>query len=164
KPTMYAARAAAIAASSCTLRPPISMQGRPRAAVVMREPAEATPLSWFRIDSTTVSSSTAFSDVPSIRRTAEPGKDHSRAGAPRRGAREVQLALRVAVHVAGEAVLREMLEGLLLQHPGPAQVAQVRVVEAEVLDRLQHAAGAGEGAVAAPLGEGAGEHLEDAAS
>ena len=50
------------------------MQGRPRAAVTMREPAEATPLSWLRIDSTAVSSSTAFSKVPSMRSTGELGK------------------------------------------------------------------------------------------
>ena len=56
---------------------PISIRGRPRAAVTMREPTEATPLSWLRIESTTVSSSTAFSKVPSIRSTGEFGKNSS---------------------------------------------------------------------------------------
>ena len=43
----------------------------------MREPTEATPLSWFRIESTTVSSITALSKVPSIRSTGEFGKNSS---------------------------------------------------------------------------------------
>ena len=50
------------------------MQGRPRAAVIIRDPAEATPLSWLRIDSTTVSSTTASSKLPSMRSTGEFGK------------------------------------------------------------------------------------------
>ena len=46
KPAMYAARAAATAASSCVRRDPISMQGRSPAADVMREAAEAIAASW----------------------------------------------------------------------------------------------------------------------
>ena len=42
KPAMTAARAAATADSSCVRREPISMHGRPPAAAVMREAAEAT--------------------------------------------------------------------------------------------------------------------------
>ena len=80
------------------------------------------------------------------------------------GVGEVQLALLVAVHVAGEAVLGEVLEGLLLQHSGASEVAQVRLIEAEVGDRVEDATGAGERAVAAALGQGTGEHLEDAAA
>ena len=46
KPAMYAARAQATAASSCVRREPISMHGRPAAACVIREAADAIALSW----------------------------------------------------------------------------------------------------------------------
>jgi hypothetical protein len=46
KPATYAARAAATAACSCVRREPISMQGRPPAARVIREAAEAIAESW----------------------------------------------------------------------------------------------------------------------
>ena len=46
KPATYAARAAATAASSWVRREPISMHGRPAAAVVIREAAEAMAESW----------------------------------------------------------------------------------------------------------------------
>ena len=49
---MTAARAAAAAASSCVRREPISMQGRPPAALIIREAAEAMALSWFSTDRT----------------------------------------------------------------------------------------------------------------
>jgi hypothetical protein len=40
----------------------------------MREAAEAIALSWFRTDSTSVSSSTASANVASTTRIGEPGK------------------------------------------------------------------------------------------
>jgi hypothetical protein len=46
KPAMTAARAAAVADSSWVRLEPISMQGRPPAAVIIREAAEAMALSW----------------------------------------------------------------------------------------------------------------------
>ena len=46
KPTTYAARAAATAASSWVRREPISMHGRSPAAQVIRDPAEAIAESW----------------------------------------------------------------------------------------------------------------------
>ena len=46
KPAMYAARAAATAASSWVRRDPISMHGRSPAAEVMREAADAIAESW----------------------------------------------------------------------------------------------------------------------
>ncbi len=46
KPATYAARAQATAASSWVRRDPISMQGRPCAAIVIREAALAIAASW----------------------------------------------------------------------------------------------------------------------
>ena len=74
KPATYAARAAATAAHSWVRREPISMQGRPMAAVVIRLAALATALSWLRMLRTRVSSSTASAKVPSTTRIGEPGK------------------------------------------------------------------------------------------
>ena len=74
KPPTYAARAAATAASSWVRRAPISISGRPPAATAIREAAEAIAESWLRMDSTTVSSSTASAKLPSTRRIGEPGK------------------------------------------------------------------------------------------
>ena len=74
KPAMYAARAEATAAHSWVRREPISMQGRPSAAAVIRLAAPATALSWLRIDRTRVSSRTASAKVPSTTRIGEPGK------------------------------------------------------------------------------------------
>ncbi len=74
KPATYAARAAATAAHSWVRREPISMQGRPAAAPTMRLAALATALSWLRMLSTRVSSSTASANVPSTTRIGEPGK------------------------------------------------------------------------------------------
>ena len=65
KPAMYAARAAATAASSWVRREPISMHGRSSAAHVIREAAEAIAESWLRTDSSSVSSSTASAKVDS---------------------------------------------------------------------------------------------------
>ena len=53
------------------------MHGRPPAAVVIREAAEAIALSWLRIDNTRVSSTTASAKLPSTTSTGEPGKKHS---------------------------------------------------------------------------------------
>jgi hypothetical protein len=79
-----------------------------------------------------------------------------------RRAREVDLALGVAPDVAGESVAREPLKGLLVDDVPLAQEAQDIGVEAEVLDGVQHAAGAGHDAVAPPVGQPPGEDLEDA--
>jgi hypothetical protein len=79
---MYAARAAATAASSWVRRDPISMHGRPPAAEVIREAAEAIALSWLRIDNTSVSRTTASAKVPSTTSTGEPGKKQSPSAYP----------------------------------------------------------------------------------
>ena len=79
-PATYAARAAATAASSWVRREPISMHGRVPAAPVIRDAALATALSWLRIDSTSVSSSTASTNVPLTVRIGEPGKYSSPSG------------------------------------------------------------------------------------
>ena len=73
-PAMYAARAAATAASSCVRREPISMMGRPPDASAMREAAVAIAQSWLRMDNASVSSSTASPNVDSTTRIGEPGK------------------------------------------------------------------------------------------
>ncbi len=73
-PATYAARAAATAACSWVRREPISMQGRPAAAPVIRLAALAMALSWLRMLSTRVSSSTASANVPSTTSSGEPGK------------------------------------------------------------------------------------------
>ena len=80
KPARYAARAAATAAASCVRRDPISMIGRPAAAETMRAAAEATALSWLRIDRARVSSTTASANVPRTVRIGEPGKYSSPSG------------------------------------------------------------------------------------
>ena len=80
KPARYAARAAATAAASWVRRDPISMIGRPAAAETMRAAAEATALSWLRIDSARVSSMTASANVPLTVRIGEPGKYSSPSG------------------------------------------------------------------------------------
>ncbi len=56
------------------------MIGRPAAAVTIRAAAEATALSWLRIDSASVSSSTASANVPTTVSTGEPGKYSSPSG------------------------------------------------------------------------------------
>ena len=77
KPARYAARAAATAASSWVRREPISMHGRPPAAVTIRAAAEATALSWLSTESTRVSRIPASAKLPSTVRTGEPGKNAS---------------------------------------------------------------------------------------
>ncbi len=73
-PAMYAARAAATAASSWVRREPISMQGRSPAAEVIRDAADAMALSWLRMLSTSVSSTTPCAKSASTTSTGEPGK------------------------------------------------------------------------------------------
>ena len=67
-------RAAETAARSCARRAPISMQGRPWAAIVIREAAEATAQSWLRIDRSSVSRRVQSAKVPSTVSRGEPGK------------------------------------------------------------------------------------------
>ena len=71
---MYAARAAATAASSCVRRPPISMHGRPGGRAAIRDAALAMALSWLRTDRTRVSRRTAWAKSDSTTSTGEPGK------------------------------------------------------------------------------------------
>ena len=52
----------------------MSMQGRPWAAIVMREAAEATAQSWLRIDRRRVSSRVHSAKVPWTVSRGEPGK------------------------------------------------------------------------------------------
>ena len=56
------------------------MSGRPAAAVTMRAAADATALSWLRIDNASVSSMTASANVPLTVRIGEPGKYSSPSG------------------------------------------------------------------------------------
>src|SRR5680860_398133 len=80
KPAMYAARAAATAASSWVRRDPISVHGRPAAAQVIRDAADATAESWLRIESSIVSRSTASANVDSTVSSGEYGKYISPSG------------------------------------------------------------------------------------
>ena len=77
KPARYAARAAATAASSWARREPISISGRPRAAVTIRAAAAAIAQSWLSTESTSVSSTTHSAKVPETVSTGEPGKKSS---------------------------------------------------------------------------------------
>ena len=81
-----------------------------------------------------------------------------------RRAGEVDLALGVAPDVAAEAVGGEPAQGGLVDDPLLAQEAEHARVEAEVLDGVQDAPGAAHHAVAAALGQPAGEDLEDRAA
>ncbi|OIQ69765.1 hypothetical protein GALL_486300 [mine drainage metagenome] len=81
-PATTAARAAATAAPSCVRRAPISRHGRPTAAPVIREAADAIAESWLRIDRATVSRSTASAKVPSTTMTGDPGKNASPSAYP----------------------------------------------------------------------------------
>ncbi len=80
-----------------------------------------------------------------------------------RRAREVHLALGVAPDVAAEAVPGEPVQGLLVDDVPLAQEAQDARVEAEVLHRVQHPAGARHDAVAPAVGQPPREDLEHAA-
>ncbi|CAM5641209.1 hypothetical protein STENM36S_05672 [Streptomyces tendae] len=79
-----------------------------------------------------------------------------------RRAREVHLALGIAPDVPAEAVLGEPVQGLLVDDAPFAQEAQDARVEAEVLHRVQHPAGARHDAVPAAVGQAPGEDLEHA--
>ena len=126
------------------------MIGRPAAAVTIRAAAEATALSWLRIDSTSVSSTTASAKVPRDR-------EHRRV-------REVELALGVAVDVAGEPVVGAGTPPMASSTtPSATQEPTVLVVEGEVGQRLEQPAGAGDDAVAPSVRQPPREHLEDAA-
>ena len=72
--------AAATADCSWVRREPISMIGRPPAATTIRAAAEAIAQSWFRIESTSVSSATASANVPLTVRIGESGKYNSPSG------------------------------------------------------------------------------------
>jgi hypothetical protein len=76
------------------------------------------------------------------------------------GVGEVELALRVAPDVAGEAVRREPLQRRVVHHPGVREVAEGGVVEPELLDRVEDPADTGHHAVPTPLGEPTTEQLE----
>src|SRR5690606_35402460 len=73
-PATAVARAAATAEISCVRRDPISASGRPPAALVIREAADATAESWLSTDRMRVSSTTASPNDPSTVRTGDPGK------------------------------------------------------------------------------------------
>ena len=75
---------------------------------------------------------------------------------------EVRLALGVAPHVAGEPIGRQPLPRLVVHHP--LQRRQVRPVEPEVLDGVEHASHPGHHAVPAPLRQTPGKQLEDRAA
>ncbi len=77
-----------------------------------------------------------------------------------RGVGEVGLALRVAPHVAGEAVAGQPLQRPLVDDGVLAEHVDRFGVEAEPLDRVERASDAGHDAVPAALGEPAREHLE----
>src|SRR5699024_788565 len=79
------------------------------------------------------------------------------------GVGEVALALRVPPDVALEAVLGEEVESGLVDDPTIPQVTQLRIAEAEVLDRVEEPPGAGEHAVTPAVWQAPGEGLEDAA-
>ena len=76
------------------------------------------------------------------------------------GAGEEQLALRIAVDVAGEAEGPQPVRGPLVERVG--QGVDRLVVEPEVGQPLEEASGAADHAVAAAGGQAPGEHLEHA--
>jgi hypothetical protein len=82
-------------------------------------------------------------------------REHRRAG-------EVEVTLGVAVDVAREPVAGQPVEQPLVGEALLVQGGQLVVPEAEVRQRLEQTAGAGEDAVAAAEGQPPGEHLEDA--
>jgi len=61
---------------------PSRYQGRPPAALVIREAAEAMAESWFSIDRSTVSSRTDSANVPSTTSSGDRGKKHSPSAYP----------------------------------------------------------------------------------
>ena len=103
-------RACGASPSRCT--------GRSQAAVTMRAAAEAIALSWLSTDRASVSSST-----PSANGRAD--GEHRRAG-------EVEVALGVAVDVAGEPEVGQPVEQPLVGQALLAQRVELVVAEAEV--------------------------------
>jgi len=79
-----------------------------------------------------------------------------------RRVREVQLALPVAVHAAGEAEVGEVGERRVVDDAVVAQPVELGRAEAEVGDRLEHAPRAGDDAEPATARQAAPEHLEHA--
>ena len=79
------------------------------------------------------------------------------------GAGEIDLALGVAPHVAGEPIGRQPLGHVVVDDVVLAEEAQRLVVEAEVLDGVEGASDPRDHAVAAPFGEAAGKEFEDTA-
>jgi hypothetical protein len=55
-------------------REPISISGRPAAALAIRAAAEAIAVSWLKIDSASVSRITHSAKLPCTDSTGEPGK------------------------------------------------------------------------------------------
>ena len=76
------------------------------------------------------------------------------------GAGEVQLALRVALDVTGEAVAGEPAQGPRVEHR--FERGELRVGEPERRDRVEHPGGARDHAVAAAVGKLPSEGLEGA--
>jgi hypothetical protein len=79
-----------------------------------------------------------------------------------RRAGEVELALRVAVDVTGELVVREPGERRLVDDGGGFQLRQLGVGEAEVRDRVEHPGRTRDDAVAPPVRQPPGENFEHA--
>src|SRR5699024_1024831 len=75
---------------------------------------------------------------------------------------EIDLTLGIAADRAGEAVVRQPVDGPLVDDLLPTEEGQLRIVEAEVADHLEDPTGAGDDSVAATGGKGATEHLEEA--
>jgi hypothetical protein len=78
-------------------------------------------------------------------------RQHRRAG-------EVQLALGITVDVTAESVVRQILQGVAVEEV--RKRVQRGVVEGEVRQRFHEARGPGDHAVAPPLRQATGEHLE----
>ena len=79
-----------------------------------------------------------------------------------RRAREVEIALGVAVDVAAEAEAGQPVQQPRVGEPLLAQAGQLAVAEAEVRQRLEQPRGTGDDAEAAAVREPAGEDLEHA--
>ena len=129
-------------------RDPISISGRPAAALTIRAAAEATAVSWLKIDSARVSSSTHSAKVPVTDSTGEPGKYNSPFG--------------VAVDIAGEAEAAQKVKGgIQVGDPGEAGHRRQRlVIEDEVAQRFQEPAGTGHHPVPSAVGQAPAEQFE----
>jgi len=80
------------------------------------------------------------------------------------GVREEHLALAVGADVPGEPVVRQPACRALVDDAPVAQEADLRVPEPELGQLREEASEARRDAVAAPVGQSPGEHLEDAAA